>query len=50
VGGTCVITDGKFQPSGISGEVTGKGHALVVLDAIGGRAYAHDSSSTHHAS
>jgi hypothetical protein len=24
VGGMCVIADGKFQPSGISGEVTGK--------------------------
>jgi hypothetical protein len=26
VGGRCVIADGKFQPSGISGKVTGKGH------------------------
>ena len=27
VAGTCVIADGKFQPSGISGKVTGEGHA-----------------------
>jgi hypothetical protein len=33
-GGACVIADGKFQPSGISGKVTGKGHANTYLPHI----------------